>query len=58
MSFNPPETLPEDVLQLGPFSDLIGVFGPFVIPVVLFVCGLLGYLILVALGRAGLGNGR
>lgn len=45
------------MLQLGPLSDLINVFGPFVIPVFLFVCGFVGYLILVALGRAGLGNG-
>jgi hypothetical protein len=45
------------VLQLGPLSDLIDVFGPFIIPVLLFACGFVGYLLLVALGRAGLGNG-
>jgi hypothetical protein len=38
--------------------DLLGallrIFGPFVIPVVVFVAGLVGYAVLVALGRAGL----
>ena len=33
-------------------DGLIGTFGPFVIPVVLFVIGLIGYLLLVALSRA------
>lgn len=67
---NPREAVPTDegfnlsgllyrlVLQLGPLSDLIGVFGPFIIPVLLFACGFVGYLILLALGRAGLGNGE
>lgn len=45
------------MLQLGPLTDLIGVFGPFVIPVVLFACGLVGYLVLVALSRAGAFSG-
>lgn len=44
------------MLQLGPLSDLISVFGPFVIPALLFFCGFVGYLILVLLGRAGLGD--
>ena len=55
-SFNPARLLSGDVLQLGPLSDLIDAFGPFVIPVILFTCGLVGYLILVALGRAGFGD--
>lgn len=29
-------------------------FGPFVIPVIVFVVGLVGYLVLVALTRAGI----
>lgn len=29
-------------------------FGPFAVPVVLFVAGVVGYVALVALGRAGL----
>jgi hypothetical protein len=33
---------------------LLRTFGPFVIPVALFVAGLVGYGILVALGRAGI----
>lgn len=41
------------MLQLGPLSALIDVFGPFIIPVVLFGCGFVGYLVLVALGRVG-----
>ena len=45
------------MLQLGPLTDLIGVFGPFVIPAVLFVCGFVGYLVLVALSRAGVFSG-
>lgn len=38
-------------MQLGPLDMLIGVFGPFVIPVVLFVSGLIGYLLLLTLSR-------
>ncbi|KTG10290.1 hypothetical protein AUR64_11980 [Haloprofundus marisrubri] len=45
-------------LQLGPIETLVSTFGPFVIPVLIFVVGLVGYLVLVALGRAGLVNGR
>jgi hypothetical protein len=41
-------------LGLGPIDALIDVFGPFVIPVLLFAIGIVGYLLLVALGRAGL----
>lgn len=40
-------------LGLGPIDALIDVFGPFVIPVLFFVAGVVGYLVLVALGRAG-----
>lgn len=35
---------------------LLRTFGPFVIPVALFVAGLVGYAVLVALGRAGIVN--
>ncbi|WP_396612941.1 hypothetical protein ACH9L7_06670 [Haloferax sp. S1W] len=38
------------MLQLGPLDTLIGIFGPFAIPVLLFVAGAVGYLIIVALG--------
>lgn len=41
-------------LGLGPIDALIDVFGPFVIPVLFFVAGIVGYLVLVALGRAGI----
>jgi hypothetical protein len=37
-----------------PFDALLRTVGPFVIPVALFVAGLVGYGVLVALGRAGL----
>jgi hypothetical protein len=33
-------------------DGLLGLFGPFVIPVVLFVGGVIGYLLLVVLSRA------
>jgi hypothetical protein len=33
---------------------LVETFGPFLIPVALFVAGIVGYAALVALGRAGL----
>lgn len=39
---------------LGPIDPLVETFGPFVFPVLLFVGGLIGYALLVALGRAGL----
>lgn len=38
-------------MQLGPLDMLLSVFGPFVIPVVLFVAGLIGYLLLLTLSR-------
>jgi hypothetical protein len=41
-------------LGLGPIDALIDVFGPFVIPVLLFAVGIVGYLLLLALGRAGI----
>jgi hypothetical protein len=40
-------------MALGPIDVLVGVFGPFALPVLLFVLGLVGYLLLVALSRAG-----
>lgn len=33
---------------------LVGSYGPFVIPVLLFAIGSVGYLVLVAAGRAGI----
>ncbi|QCJ48120.1 hypothetical protein [Haloprofundus sp. MHR1] len=47
----------EFALQLGPVDALISTFGPFVVPVLIFAVGTVGYLILVALGRAGLVSG-
>ncbi|WP_191965871.1 MULTISPECIES: hypothetical protein [Haloferax] len=44
------------MLQLGPLDTLIQTFGPFVIPVVLFALGLVGYLLLLVLGRTGRGS--
>ncbi|WP_411963146.1 hypothetical protein [Haloferax sp. YSMS24] len=38
------------MLQLGPLDTLIQMFGPFVIPVLLFAVGVAGYLVIVALG--------
>lgn len=38
-------------MQLGLLDALISTFGPFVIPVLLFGLGVVGYLLLVALGR-------
>lgn len=35
-------------------DGLIAVLGPFFLPVLLFVLGLIGYMILLALGRAGI----
>lgn len=34
-------------------GELLRTFGPFLIPVALFVAGLVGYTVLVLLGRAG-----
>ena len=39
--------------QLGPVDALVSVFGPFVIPAILFALGVVGYLVLLALGRLG-----
>lgn len=39
------------MLQLGPLDTLIQTFGPFVIPVLLFALGVVGYLVVVAIGR-------
>lgn len=39
---------------LAPVEYLISVFGPFVIPVLLFVAGFIGYLVIMSLQRAGL----
>lgn len=38
---------------LAPVEYLISIFGPFVIPVLLFVLGLFGYLFIMSLQRAG-----
>lgn len=38
---------------LAPVEFLISIFGPFVIPVLLFVFGLIGYLVIMSLQRAG-----
>jgi hypothetical protein len=35
-------------------DSVVNAFGPFVIPVFLFVAGLVGYTVLVALGRVGI----
>lgn len=40
--------------MLGPVDALIRVFGPFAIPALLFGAGVVGYLILVGLNRAGI----
>ncbi len=39
--------------QLGPVDALVSVFGPFVLPALLFALGVVGYLFLLALGRLG-----
>lgn len=38
-------------MALWPLDPLVATFGPFVLPVLLFVLGLVGYLVLVAFGR-------
>jgi hypothetical protein len=43
---------------VDPLGDLLRTFGPFVIPVAVFAAGLVGYLTLVVLGRAGLVRSR
>ena len=40
--------------QLGPVDALVSVFGPFAFPVLLFALGVVGYLLLLALGRLGI----
>ncbi|SFR45192.1 hypothetical protein SAMN04487947_1601 [Halogeometricum rufum] len=48
------------VLQtvVAEFIDgVVRAYGPFVIPVAFFVAGAVGYVVLVALGRAGIGEG-
>ncbi|WP_185903195.1 hypothetical protein [Halonotius terrestris] len=39
-------------MALGPLDTLINTFGPFVLPVLLFLLGLIGYLVLLTLSRA------
>ncbi|XVH31105.1 hypothetical protein ACNS7O_12025 [Haloferacaceae archaeon DSL9] len=41
-------------MDLGPLDLLISIFGPFVIPVLLFAAGCVGYLALLWLGRIDL----
>ncbi len=38
-------------MALGPLDSLIETFGPFVLPVLLFVGGLIGYLLLLKLSQ-------
>jgi hypothetical protein len=38
-------------MSLGPLDSLLNTFGPFVLPVLLFVGGLVGYLVLLKLSR-------
>ena len=38
-------------MALWPLDALVSAFGPFVLPVLLFAFGLVGYLLFVALGR-------
>jgi hypothetical protein len=37
-------------MGLGPLDGLVSVFGPFVLPALLFVVGLVGYALLYLLG--------
>lgn len=37
-------------------DGLVRAYGPFVLPVTLFVAGAVGYVVLVAIGRAGIGD--
>jgi hypothetical protein len=39
-------------MSLGPLDSLLSTFGPFVLPVLLFVGGLIGYLVLLKLSQA------
>ncbi|WP_268744630.1 hypothetical protein [Candidatus Halobonum tyrrellensis] len=38
-------------MALWPLDPLVSAFGPFVLPVIVFAFGLVGYLLLVAFGR-------
>lgn len=38
-------------MALWPLDALVSAFGPFVLPVLVFALGLVGYLLLVAAGR-------
>lgn len=38
---------------LAPVEYLIAVFGPFIIPVLVFVLGLIGYLVIMSVQRTG-----
>lgn len=38
-------------MALWPLDPLVSTFGPFVLPVLLFAAGLVGYLVVVAAGR-------
>jgi hypothetical protein len=38
-------------------DGVVRAYGPFVIPVAFFVAGAVGYVVLVAVGRAGIGEG-
>jgi hypothetical protein len=49
----PAATAAAGTLQVAPFDQLYAVFGPFVFPVVLFVAGIVGYVLLLWLVRAG-----
>lgn len=44
--------------MVGALDALLRTFGPFVIPVAVFVAGIVGYLTLVALGRTGVVRSR
>lgn len=41
-------------MGIEPLDALVRVMGPFALPVLLFVLGLIGYLVLVALNRIGI----
>jgi hypothetical protein len=41
-------------MGIGPLDALVRTIGPFALPVLLFVLGLIGYLVLVSLNRFGI----
>ncbi|MFB6177971.1 MAG: hypothetical protein ABEI99_12700 [Halobaculum sp.] len=41
-------------MGIGPLDALVRLIGPFALPVLLFVLGLIGYLVLVGLNRLGI----